>query len=98
MMTGVPLMTKPRPDTANPWHALPAQQVAQELDSPQVGISSGEAERRLATHGPNALASARARHPVLRFLHRFHHLLLYLMTGAGIITARPGQSVHAGVA
>ena len=90
-------MTKPRPDTANPWHALPAQQVAQELDSPQMGISSGEAERRLATHGPNALASARARHPVLRFLHQFHNLLLYLMTGAGIITALLGQWVDAGV-
>ncbi|KAA0917333.1 cation-translocating P-type ATPase [Dietzia sp. ANT_WB102] len=54
-----------------PWHTLPPQDVLSRLGAEPGGLSSGEAERRLAQYGPNALPSS-ARVPawqrVLRLL------------------------------
>ncbi|MGK2928971.1 MAG: cation-transporting P-type ATPase, partial [Acidimicrobiales bacterium] len=42
-------------DTA-PWHTLTTEEVAERLEvDPELGLSSGEAERRLAEVGPNKL-------------------------------------------
>src|SRR5690554_3886330 len=79
------------------WHARQTEHVAQALTSPEMGLSPDEAEARLASFGRNALAAEKTPHPVLRFLHQFHNLLLYLMIAAGIITALLGEWVDAGV-
>ena len=43
------------PAAATPWHAVPADEAARELDvTPAEGLSSAEGERRLARHGRNA--------------------------------------------
>src|SRR5690606_38808406 len=52
---------------------------------------------RLRRYGPNELAAAKPRSAILRFLHQFHNLLLYLMMAAGVITALLGEWVDAGV-
>lgn len=90
-------MTETPPRTVVAWHAQPPDAVKRQLDSPESGLTTTEAESRLKIHGPNQLASAKPRHPVLRFLAQFHNLLLYLMTAAGIITALLGHWVDAGV-
>jgi P-type Ca2+ transporter type 2C len=45
------------PDTTSsaPWHSLPAEEVLSRLEADEDGLSSQEAKRRLAQHGPNAL-------------------------------------------
>src|SRR5690606_41731597 len=87
MIAKASLMTETPPRTVVAWHAQPPDAVKRQLDSPESGLTTTEAESRLKIHGPNQLASAKPRHPVLRFLAQFHNLLLYLMTAAGIITA-----------
>src|SRR5690554_913983 len=83
--------------TISDWHARDAAFAARALDSPENGLSAEEAAVRLKLHGPNELAAAKPRHPLMRLLLQFHNLLLYLMMAAGIITALLGEWVDAGV-
>lgn len=80
-----------------PWHARPSEVVTEALRSPEGGLSATEAANRLSRYGPNQLAGAKMRHPLLRLLRQFHNLLLYLMMGAGVITALLGEWLDAGV-
>jgi calcium-translocating P-type ATPase len=50
------------------------------------GLTSEEAARRLAEHGPNQLPEPQARRPLLRFLAHFHNILIYVLLGAAAIT------------
>lgn len=79
------------------WHHLTPLTVAQQLGTPEGGLSEDEARTRLDLHGRNALASAKPMHPLVRLLRQFHNLLLYLMMAAGLITAALGEWVDAGV-
>ena len=79
------------------WHSVSAEQIAAALSSPNHGLSDAEANARRLKYGPNELAIAAPRSPLLRFLHQFHNLLLYLMMAAGAITAALGKWVDAGV-
>ena len=49
----------------------------------QDGLTEPEARRRLAQFGPNRLPEAKAGGPFLRFLHQFHHPLIYVLLGRG---------------
>jgi len=51
------------------------------------GLTDAEAARRLESYGPNRLPAPRGRHPALRFLAHFHNVLIYVLMGAGIVTA-----------
>ncbi len=69
-------------------HALAvAESLARLRSDPDSGLSETEAARRLAHYGPNRLPMAKGRHPVLRFLSHFHNLLIYVLLGAGLVTA-----------
>lgn len=67
------------------------------LQAPRGGLAQAEAERRLATHGRNALAAARRRGPLLRLLLQFHNVLLYVMMISAVITAALGHWLDTGV-
>lgn len=84
-------------DRPSNWHALPPEEVVQAWDSPESGLSKQEVAERQRRYGRNELAAAKSRPAILRFLHQFHNLLLYLMMGAGVITAFLGEWVDAGV-
>ncbi|NYT23411.1 cation-transporting P-type ATPase [Alcaligenaceae bacterium] len=90
-------VTSPSLSTDAGWHTQTRDAVARELSSPENGLSADEAAIRLETYGRNALAAAKPRHPLLRFLHQFHNLLLYLMMAAGLITLLLGEWIDAGV-
>ncbi|NLC35172.1 MAG: cation-transporting P-type ATPase [Alcaligenaceae bacterium] len=79
------------------WHAHDAAFAAHTLESPENGLSQAQATSRLAKYGPNELAAAKPRHPLMRLVLQFHNLLLYLMMAAGIITALLGHWVDAAV-
>jgi len=91
------LMTNDKAAADLPWHTLAPDAVAHELESPEQGLLPTEAASRLETWGRNELAAAKPRHPLLRFLHQFHNLLLYLMMAAGLITLALGEWVDAAV-
>ena len=79
------------------WHAHPAQHSLQQLDASDDGLSSVEAERRLAKHGPNLLPERRGTGPLKRLLLQFHNLLIYVLLGAGLVTTALGHWLDSAV-
>ena len=60
------------------------------------GLTSGEAEQRLATDGPNALPPLARRSPVRAFARQFTHLLavlLWIASGLAIIAGVPALAI-----
>ncbi|WP_326548354.1 cation-transporting P-type ATPase [Mycolicibacterium sp. ND9-15] len=70
-----------------PWHVLTPELVLNRLDCGIDGLSTEEVHRRRELYGPNELAAAKRQNPVLRFIRQFHNVLLYVMSGAAVITA-----------
>ncbi len=68
------------------WHALGEAETLALAKATPDGLSSDEARRRLAEHGPNRLRPATARGPLLRLLSQFHNVLIYVLIAAGIVT------------
>lgn len=82
----------------NAHHALSAHEVVLLLDTdPREGLSEAEASARLARYGPNVLPAAEGHGPVRRFAEQFHHPLVYVLLGAGVVAAVLGETVDAGV-
>lgn len=82
--------TRESPPT--PWHALPIADVARRLDSdPVLGVSPGEAERRLAADGPNALAEPAAVPWWRTFLAQFRELVIWILIAAAVIAGAMGD-------
>ena len=70
-----------------PAHTIPVDTVARALDvNPATGLTSAEAQRRLAEHGPNRLAEAKRRPGILRFLDQFRDLLILILLGAAAVS------------
>jgi magnesium-transporting ATPase (P-type) len=69
------------------WHSLPASEVWDRLASGPEGLSDAEVRGRRKIYGPNRLEAHKRQSPVLRFIRQFHNILLYVMTGAAMVTA-----------
>ncbi|WP_051304529.1 cation-transporting P-type ATPase [Chitinilyticum litopenaei] len=83
---------------AHDWHALAGEQVLAILASDEhSGLSSAEAQRRLAQHGPNTLPAAPHNPAWRRFLLQFHNPLIYVLLVAGVMTLLLQDYVDAGV-
>ena len=78
-------------------HASAAQDVLRALATDTTGLTTKEAERRRAIHGPNRLSRVARRHPVLRFLAHFHNVLIYVLLVAALVTAGLGHWIDTGV-
>ncbi|QKT04497.1 cation-transporting P-type ATPase [Ectothiorhodospiraceae bacterium 2226] len=68
------------------WHALSVQEVTRALESDEHGLTSEEAQARLAQYGPNRLPDAGRRGPLRRFLSQFNNVIIYLLMVAAVIT------------
>ncbi len=79
------------------WHALRAEQCLAHLDCQPEGLTGDEAARRLQRYGANQLPGIRPRGPLIRFLHQFHNVLLYIMLFASVVTALLGHWVDTAV-
>lgn len=79
------------------WHASPSGAVLSALQSRSSGLTSEEAQRRLAAHGPNALPAPKGRLPLLRFLAQFHSVLIYFLLAAAAAAWFLGHNVDASV-
>ena len=81
----------------SPWHTHETGVVFQQLSSSIDGLSQQLAEERLQQLGPNRLRPAKKKGPLTRLLVQFHNVLIYVLLGAGIITALLGHWVDSSV-
>ncbi len=75
------------------WHRLPAAAVLDTFASTEAGLSTAEAARRLALHGPNALREVARTGSLRIFLRQFRSLLVGILVVAGIVSGILGEFV-----
>jgi calcium-translocating P-type ATPase len=68
------------------FHHLPATDCVEAVQSAPGGLTTAEAKRRLAEHGPNRLSESRGRGPLRRLLGQFNNVLIYVLLGAAAVT------------
>ena len=74
------------------WHALSAAEAIRATGtSPETGLSSAEAARRLVEAGPNALPEERPRRLAAVFLDQFRSPLIYLLLVAAAAALALGE-------
>ncbi len=78
-------------------HARSGEACLAAVDAGNEGLSTEEARRRLAVHGPNRLPQTRTRGPLARFLTQFHNVLIYVLIGSAAVTAGLQHWVDTGV-
>jgi len=73
--------------TAQAWHALPADEVLDALETDRAdGLTSDDAARRLEEHGPNELGKDEPRGELEILLHQFTSPLIYILLVAFVVT------------
>ena len=75
------------------WHTLSPEDALLATDTTAAGLSTAEAQRRLASVGPNRLPEAHRTSPLVRFLLQFHNILIYVLLVAAAITGLLGHWV-----
>ncbi|MCT8336244.1 HAD-IC family P-type ATPase [Methanoculleus sp. Afa-1] len=80
------LSLTPDRSRTTPWHAIPADDVAGQLGSPEEGLSDAEVARRREIFGENALPEKRPPTVIEVFLRQFMSPLIYVLLAAGIIS------------
>lgn len=86
---------QPAVDSSAAWYNRDSAQVLATLGSSLHGLTSGEADRRLRAHGPNALTEAKAVRPWAILLAQFKDLIIWILIGAGLISGLLGEIVDA---
>ncbi len=79
------------------WHHENIESLLDQLQSSEHGLSTSLAEKLLAEYGPNRLPAAHKKTALARFAMQFHNLLIYILLGAGVITALLGHWIDSGV-
>ena len=91
MQQGYISITDPQQGADEPWHALDARDALNRFASSRNGLVQGEAERRLASHGPNLLPEPQRMGPLRIFAHQFTNPLIYLLIFAGALSLLIGD-------
>ena len=74
------------------YHTLAVAQVAADLGTDPVGgLSSVEAARRLAEHGPNQLRETKATPPWKLLLRQFEDFMIWVLMGAAVLAGLQGE-------
>jgi P-type Mg2+ transporter len=99
-ITHMPLQTQTPPPPAVPntitgFAATDAANAMNELGTTADGLTIGEAERRLAMHGPNAIAKERELSVILKFLSYFASPLVIILLIASLVSAYFGEMRNA---
>ncbi len=92
MNNGQSEMQKP---AATNWHAESPESALELLTTNLDGLTTAEAENRLAQYGHNRLAEAKTRSLLVRFFYQFHNVLIYVLIAASAVTAMLGHWVDA---
>lgn len=95
-MTSPPPSSPAEPDSAIPaWHHLSTEEALTKLASAPAGLASREAATRLAAHGPNELREGKGLSPLRIFFAQFKSLLIWILIGAGALSAALGETLDA---
>ena len=80
-----------------PFHTLSEDHALRALEATREGLTSEEAARRLAEHGPNRPPDPPKRSAFVRFLTHFHNVLIYVLIASAAVTAVLEHWVDTGV-
>ena len=75
----------------NDWHAYSSEQVFHELKTTPQGLSSEEAERRLAEYGANELREQAKRTRLAMFLDQFKDFMILVLMAAAVVAGFTGE-------
>lgn len=73
--------------SAYAWHSLTVAEALAKVSSSGEGLTTREAERRLALHGENSVEAGSHVSNFHRFIRQFHNVLIYILLGAAAVTA-----------
>ncbi|HEY7906952.1 MAG TPA: cation-transporting P-type ATPase, partial [Wenzhouxiangella sp.] len=74
-------------------HALEPQAIKTKLQTTKQGITGEQAKARLEALGRNALPKAKPPNLIMRFFKQCHHLLIYVLLGASVVTLFLGHLI-----
>jgi Ca2+-transporting ATPase len=77
------------------WHALTPEEAMQELKVAEAGLSTQEAQNRLATYGANELRKEKGKSPFTIFLHQFKDVLMIILVVATALSVIMGEFIDA---
>lgn len=80
------MSTGANPATARSWHILEIDEAERLLATSPAGLTSEDAARRLAEHGPNEIESERTTPWWRTLLHQFTDPLIYILLIAALVT------------
>jgi len=75
------------------WHALPLEEIAAELGSSALGLSSAEAARRLALDGPNQIREAQRESALMMLLRQFGSVVIWVLIAAALVSVALGERI-----
>lgn len=79
-----------------PWHCVSREAVLQRLGVSANGLSTQEASKRLAAHGPNVLLQmTKPLRPWAIFFAQFHSLLIWILIAASLVSGFLGDAIDA---
>jgi Ca2+-transporting ATPase len=81
----------------NHWHAVDVKEVLKRLEVSEEGLTGDEAKRRLEEVGPNSLEVEEGISPLRLLLRQVHNPLIYLLTGAAVLSLFVDHEVDAAV-
>ena len=88
-------MKRPPEDSIPFWHSLSTETVFSRLKCTPAGLTTAEASRRLAEHGPNELQAAHRISPWTIFFQQFKNVLIVILLVATGLSAFLGHGVEA---
>ncbi len=74
-------------ESRTPWHSMTYEEVMEKIETSRDGLSEKEANNRQKRFGFNRLPDPPKQNPIKRFLMQFHNVLIYVLLGAGVVTA-----------
>ncbi|MCE5299739.1 MAG: HAD-IC family P-type ATPase, partial [Spirochaetia bacterium] len=75
------------------WHLKKLEETVSELKSSLSGLTTKDAEQRLAAHGPNELSAKKKDGPLKMFLMQFTDFMIIILIVAAIISGLLGETV-----
>ena len=93
--TGEPAERPQNQSAAEAWHSLTSEQILEKLRSSAAGLSTSEAEQRLASDGPNAIQERKRISALKIFAAQFKSLIIWVLIAAGALSSALGDMVDA---
>lgn len=73
------------------WHQKKADEIIEVMNSSVSGLSSDEAQKRLAEYGPNELKEKKKKTPFMMFLNQFRDFMILVLIAAAVISGIIGE-------